>query len=114
MNCLVCDTVFQTTSPRAKFCSEACKQKNKRQKTGDEIKLDAPSATTLPPKSEWYNSFVPHTPVPGEYQPENGDILCDRCGLLKGAHLKGTGTTQLAAQYSYCFNNHIKKGDINV
>ena len=31
--CLVCNENFKTKSGRSKFCSEACKQRNKRDKT---------------------------------------------------------------------------------
>lgn len=30
IKCIVCDTVFEPKSARAKYCSEACKQRNKR------------------------------------------------------------------------------------
>lgn len=119
MKCIVCDTVFEAKSPKAKFCSEACKQRNKRNKSDGEgsptvsppkevqespKKLDTPLEEVLP-KSEWFNAFTPYEPVLDVYQPENGDVICNG-DLLKGAYPAGTGTNLLAQRYLQHFRYH--------
>lgn len=59
----------------------------------------------LPPKSEWWSPFVPFEPIADEFQPLNGDVMCDG-ELLKGAYPKGTGTDALARKYLQHMNYH--------
>lgn len=42
LQCPICDTIVVPNSPRQKFCSESCKQKNKRIKAGTSVTYKEP------------------------------------------------------------------------
>lgn len=117
MKCPICGDEFEPKRADAKTCGkDACRKKLQRQKDKSVVEKeyqqnpqnpapkkletqnnDAPIVEVLP-KEQWFNAFTPHEPFLDEYQPENGDVMCQG-ELLKGAYPKGTGTELLVRKY---------------
>lgn len=72
ITCLYCGDLFQAKSPKAKFCSEACKQKAKRVK-----QMDAASGE---PKTDVDNVFNNHKPGFYRFRDTVRDVKCIICG----------------------------------
>ncbi len=102
IQCSWCGTTFKPKSARAKFCSEACKQKNKRKSKVDDTLVSKglpPTAQAskipTPPKKEdaqFVQTYDPDTKRPTPGSPEwyihgtlddphkTWDKVCVRCG----------------------------------